>query len=181
MKKVLLTVVVLCIGIFYGSLRVQAANEDVENALKDKLSIGIFMNLNYPTGDLDDAYDSAFAGGIKVGYSFTEKLGAELGFQRHSFDGNLSEDLSIDCLRLNLLYNFEATETLFPYFTAGVGYYMPDEGDDDIGVVAGIGLTRYLVELNKMIALDFSANYHVVFSHEDYNFADFRAGVNFNY
>jgi outer membrane beta-barrel protein len=66
--------------------------------------------------------------GARVGYFFTPNWSSEFSAQRLSTEtefealGVQDVDMTLDALRLNVLYNFAAGQTFRPFLTAGVGY-----------------------------------------------------------
>ena len=88
--------------------------------------------------------------GARLGYFFTPQWSLEVSAQRLTtktdFDilGVSNEDMHLDALRLNGLYNFRPCEELRPFLTAGVGYeraHAENYGEScDFGWNAGAGI-----------------------------------------
>lgn len=81
--------------------------------------------------------------GARAGYFFSPQWSAEVSAQRLSTEtefgilGVQDVDVTLDALRLNLLYNFAAGQKLRPFLTAGLGYEKISV--DGFGSDCGIG------------------------------------------
>lgn len=81
--------------------------------------------------------------GARAGYFFTPQWSAEVSAQRLSTKtqfailGTPNVDMHLDAMRLNVLYNFRACESVRPFLTAGVGYEKTDV--TDFGQSCGFG------------------------------------------
>jgi hypothetical protein len=172
-----------CVIIFLGAFEAHASGQKNMKGMK---TLGLLLNYNSPDNVLDQGYDSDFSGGLKVGYGISKEIGAELAFSSFKFDGKGTvgsfNELTIDCLRANVFYKFDTTTNLYPFATVGCGYYMVDEGADDLGINFGVGIISDLIDINEMFSFDLSWNYHRILNDgKDAAFFEIKAGLNFNF
>ncbi|MFC1856217.1 outer membrane beta-barrel protein [Thermodesulfobacteriota bacterium] len=184
MKNFLTTlIIILLLMIICSADSTFAASKKSRKEMK---SIGVFANYNGPDNVLDEGYDSDFAAGIKAAYHINQNLGLELAFSSFKFDGGSYKDSYdtriIDSHRVNVFYKFDTNTNLYPFATAGLGYYMVEKGPDAPGINFGVGASTDLVALSKNLSADLSWNYHrMLNSGGDMSFYEIRAGLNFNF
>ena len=177
MKKSALIVIVICVSLFLTTTRASAYD------MKDMKTIGVLLNYDMPQRNLDNGFNSSYGGGLKIGYGISNTLGTEFAFTGYNFDGKGAiDDLTIECLRLNIFYRFITTTNFYPFATCGIGYYMPDGGTDDLGLNLGLGIISDLKDISDMLSSDLSFNYHNI-SNTGTNstFYEIRLGINFNF
>jgi opacity protein-like surface antigen len=162
------------------------AHAQHQKRMRDRKTLGLIFNRNEPDNTLDQDYDNEYGSGIKVGYGLTDEVGLQLAFTNYKFDGKSTvgalDSLSIDNIRANALYRFITSTNLYPFATAGLGYYMVEEGGDDFGFNFGLGIITDLVDFHEMWSLDLSWNYHRIFNKgKDAAFFEIRLGLDFNF
>ncbi len=147
MRKMILTVI--------AALLLTAVPALADNGDKGDWELGLFGGYGW----LDDYGPyrprNDFLYGARAGYFFTPHWSAELAWQRlptlTKFPESLGlrdENMTLDCYRLNMLYNFNEGDSFRPFLTAGVGcehVNIRAYGDrSDVGYNAGGGLRWFL-------------------------------------
>ena len=183
MKRILTVIIFFSVvfSLFSNKLALAGSKD-----MTDMKTLGVLLNYDNPDNELDKGYNSDFSAGIKVAYGLTKEIGASFTFDSFKFNGSSNQNsfdtLTIDGLLANVFYKFNTPANLYPFATAGVGYYMMDHGDDNFGINFGLGVSTELVDLSDMTSLDLSWNYHrILSSGKDPAFFEIRLGLNFNF
>ena len=150
---------------------------------KGKFSLGGYGGYAFGFGDVFKKYEysgfsvqckTTFSFGAKVKYGLTPNiaLAGAIDYQSGKTEakGNFagfgvsgSVDWHWTGILANGVYFFTPEAKTCPYVTAGVGYYIPNEGDSKPGVNAGAGV-EYFFKPN--LALDAGARFHMIFTED---------------
>lgn len=112
----------------------------------------------------------SFGGKVKYGVTPNIALVGAVDYQlgNSEFEMNIpgmasiSEDESWNWIGIlaNVQYVLTPEAKTNPYFTAGGGFYIPDEGDGKPGINAGVGVEHFFQD---NLALDAGARFHMIF------------------
>jgi hypothetical protein len=140
-----------------------------------RYSLSLHGGAAIPTGTFSNAFDPGFNILLDLDYHFTPTWSAVLLFGYNAFTAKAPG--VDDTYWMNLSANARCYRVLQPrlrfYLGAGLGLYIPEDGNSEIGGNAGVGLNyRY----NPAITLEWGLDYHTVFD-PDVQFGHTHAGI----
>ncbi|MEE9443691.1 MAG: S8 family serine peptidase [candidate division Zixibacteria bacterium] len=144
-----------------------------------KISLSLHTGTAVPTGGFANAYDPGINFMLDAGYWFTPQI-AVMGFVGKN-DFKAKSALYDDNYIINISVNgrYYQPYRLLPmppwsyYIGGGLGYYLPDIGDNEFGFNVGAGLNH---EVNRMITLEIGVDYHQTFD-DNIKFIHAHGGV----
>ena len=133
-----------------------------------RTSVGLAAGATFPIGDLGDATSTGFhaLGTLLVSGTATTPLGLRIDGMYNSLSGKRpGPDVNVWTVNGNLVYAFPGGMTATPYLIVGAGWYNSkaddaEEGSNDIGINAGIGV-RFALSGFSTFA---EARFHNIFS-----------------
>lgn len=154
MKRLTILFTVLLFITILSSIKAHA------NGLRNM--IGVSYSYVKPSGDLNDDYNSSDSFSVKYGFGYMSPS-FDLVYSRINLNGKgVTEDTNIDCLNLNFCApNLFSSSDSFPIIPSlGIGYYMPENAHNGLGINAGAGF-RFPRAYNFLELFGF---YHYVFN-----------------
>jgi opacity protein-like surface antigen len=144
-----------------------------------KWGVSFHTGAAIPTGNMANYYDPGINVMFDFGYWFNPNL-TLMGFFGYNdfpadsvgWDDNYIINISVNA-RYYQPYRLLPMPPWSYYIGGGLGYYLPDIGDNEFGFNIGAGLNY---EVNRMITLEVGADYHQTFN-DDIKFIHTHGGV----
>jgi len=143
--------------------------------------VGVFGSYNMPGSEIDTKYDSASSFGLKLDLYYINVGMFEISYKDVDFNRKKKNDLSMDCINLNMVLSpfLWTIRSAKPYISVGTGMYMPDRGSSRPGLNAGAGMLLPIKKYKRgSILLGLTGYYHHVIDSE-LDFYELRTGINY--
>lgn len=143
-----------------------------------KWSVGIHSGAAVPRGSFNKNFDPGLNVLLGTYYQISPQFSLAAFFGYNDFKSKTAgvEDTYWINLSANMKYRLRPG-ALSPYFSGGLGYYIPKTGNSGFGINLGVGLDY---DYNNFITLELGADYHAIF-YKDAQFLHSHAGVIFRF
>lgn len=142
-----------------------------------KYELSAHFGLAIPRGNISNTLDPGPAFAVDFGYRFTTNLAVKGVYSLNRFKDPLDGSQSIHAFNGYFQYR-HLFSSWNPYFEAGLGFYLVENGPEVGGVSLGIG---GIVPINQGLSLDFSGHFHQLFDGNNTRFLQLFGGLIFKF